>query len=137
MTMSSSNSFALSSPALQHKLVPLHILLVLIVCCLSNPRPQVVLKPYDGVLPFLEVNLSLFADNVGEPSPKTLDGGHSIHDVLLAINIGVQHTQNVLKVVGGDQRLQAQVSISIERPKLGGRTAVCEENVTHPHRVFG
>ena len=58
------------------------------------------------ILPFLEVNLSLLADDVGEPSSKTLDGGHSIHDVLLAINVSVQHTQNVLKVVGGDQRLQ-------------------------------
>ena len=57
-------------------------------------------------LPFLEVNLSLFANDVRESSSKTLDGGHSIHDVLLAINVSVQHTQNMLKVVGGDQRLQ-------------------------------
>ena len=62
----------------------------------------------ENQVPLLEVNLSLFADDVGETSSKTLDRGHGVHDVLLAVNIGVQHTQNMLKVVGGDQRLHKQ-----------------------------
>ena len=56
--------------------------------------------------PFLEVDLSLLADDVRETPADTLDSGHGVHDVLLAINVGVEHTQNVLEVVCGYQRLQ-------------------------------
>lgn len=85
--------------------MPLHILFDAVVSVLS-PGPLVILMSMSNVVPFLEVDLSLFTDDVRESSSKTLDGGHGVHDVLFAINVSVQHTQNVLKVVGCDQRLQ-------------------------------
>lgn len=49
--------------------------------------------------PLLEVHLSLLAHQVGEPPAHAADGGHGVHDLLLAIHVCVQQTQNVLKVI--------------------------------------
>ena len=46
----------------------------------------------------------LLEDDVGVTPADTLDGGHGEHDVPLAINVGVHHTQNVLEVGRDDQR---------------------------------
>lgn len=64
--------------------------------------------------PLAHVNLSLLAGEVGEAATNTADGGQGVHDLLLAIHVGVQHTQNVLKVVAGDEGLQ-QSSVSEHR----------------------
>ena len=61
-----------------------------------------------GASPLPEVHLCLFADNVAEPPANTLDGGHGIHDVLLAVHIGVENTQDVLEVVSCHQALQSR-----------------------------
>ena len=53
--------------------------------------------------PLAHVHLSLLAGDVGEPSSDTPDGRQSEHDLLLAINVGVEHTQNVLESVICDQ----------------------------------
>merc|ERR1740130_407941 len=42
--------------------------------------------------------LSFFAADVGEPAAHTLDGCQGKHDLDLSVKVGVQHTQNVLKV---------------------------------------
>lgn len=64
--------------------------------------------------PLLEVNLSLLAHNVGESPSQTPDRGHGVHDVLLAVNIGVQHTQNMLEVVCGNQGLHQEGQRSVK-----------------------
>ena len=46
--------------------------------------------------PLIQVNVGLFADNVGVSSSNTLDLGQGVHDLALSINVGVQQTENVL-----------------------------------------
>lgn len=58
--------------------------------------------------PLPQIDLSLLADQVGESPPQTLDRSHGVHDLLLSVNVGVQHTQNVLEVFLGHQRLQQE-----------------------------
>ncbi len=41
---------------------------------------------------------------VGVAPPDALDGGHGEHDVALPVNVGVEHTQDVLEVGGDHQR---------------------------------
>lgn len=52
-----------------------------------------------GHIPFIEVNIGLLADQVGVPTADTLDFGHGIHDFAFAIDVGVEQTKNVLKVM--------------------------------------
>ena len=54
--------------------------------------------------PLVHVDISLLANNVSETPSNTLDGGQSKHNLLLSINVGVQYTQNVLKVFVRHQR---------------------------------
>ena len=42
--------------------------------------------------PLGEVNVSLLADNVGEPPANTLDLSQSVHDLVLAVNVCVEQT---------------------------------------------
>lgn len=56
--------------------------------------------------PLVDVHLGLLAADVGEAAADTPDGGQREHDLLLAVDVGVQHTQNVLKLIGGDQGLR-------------------------------
>ena len=71
-----------------------------------TPVPQSIC----GCSPLPEVDLCLFADDVAEPPADTLDGGHGIHDVLLAIHIGVENTQDVLEIVSCYQALQSSAT---------------------------
>ena len=43
-----------------------------------------------------EVDVGLFADNVGVPPANTLDLRQRVHDLALAVDISVEQTQNVL-----------------------------------------
>nr|AFK44703.1 unknown [Lotus japonicus] len=47
----------------------------------------------------VHVDISLLATDVGESPSNTLDGGQSKHDLLFPINVGIQHTQNVLEIL--------------------------------------
>lgn len=49
-------------------------------------------------VPLGEVNIGLFADQVGVTTTNTLDLGQGVHDFLLAIDVGVEQTDNVLEV---------------------------------------
>lgn len=49
-------------------------------------------------IPLVEVNIGLLADQVGVTATDTLDLGQGVHDLLLAVNIGVEQTQDVLEV---------------------------------------
>ena len=58
--------------------------------------------------PLVEVNFSLLAADVGEATANTPDGGQGKHDLLLAIYVGVEHTKNVLELIGDEQGLQGR-----------------------------
>merc|ERR1711974_74639 len=45
----------------------------------------------------VEVDIGLLADEVGKATANTLDGGEGEHHLVLAINVGVENTQNVLE----------------------------------------
>jgi hypothetical protein len=53
----------------------------------------------------IDVNFGLLADNVGKASANTSDSGHGEHDLSLAFNVSIQHTQDVLKLGGHLQTL--------------------------------
>jgi hypothetical protein len=63
-------------------------------------------RGYDSFSPLLHVNLALLAGQVREAARDTLDGRDGVHDLLLAIDVGVQHTQNVLESVSCNEGLQ-------------------------------
>jgi len=46
----------------------------------------------------VHVNVGLLADDVGETATNTLYGGHGVHHLLLAINVGTEDTQDVLEI---------------------------------------
>jgi len=48
--------------------------------------------------PFVQVDIGLFADKVGVAATDTLDSSQSVHDLLLAIDVGVQQAENELEV---------------------------------------
>jgi len=47
---------------------------------------------------FVQVNIGLLADQVGVSSPNTLDLGQGVHDLLFAIDVGVEEAENELEV---------------------------------------
>ena len=47
--------------------------------------------------PLANIHLSLLAHGSGETATNTLDGCQGVDDLLLAINVGVEDTQNVLE----------------------------------------
>jgi hypothetical protein len=49
-------------------------------------------------LPFVEIDIRLLTDQIGVPATDTFDLGQGVHDLLLAINIGVEETEDELKV---------------------------------------
>jgi hypothetical protein len=48
-------------------------------------------------VPLVHVYIGLLADNVRKTATNTFDGGKSKHNLLFAINVGVQNTKNVLE----------------------------------------
>ena len=50
-----------------------------------------------GYAPLVQVNVGLFADKVGVTTANTLDLRQGVHDLALAINVGVEETQDVLR----------------------------------------
>jgi hypothetical protein len=60
----------------------------------------------------VEVNIGLLADQVGVTATDTLDLGQGVHDLLLAVNIGVEQTKDVLEVrlLAGHERCEKKPS---------------------------
>lgn len=50
-------------------------------------------------VPLVEVDVSLLDDDVGVATANTLDAGERKHNLLLAVDICVEKTQNVLERV--------------------------------------
>lgn len=49
-------------------------------------------------VPFVQVDISLLADQIGVATSDTLDLGQRIHDLLFAIDVGVEKTEDELEV---------------------------------------
>ena len=49
-------------------------------------------------VPLANIHLSLLAHGSSETATNTLDGGQGVDDLLLAINVGVEDTKNVLEL---------------------------------------
>ena len=49
-------------------------------------------------LPLANIHLSLLAHGSGETATNTLDGGQGVDNLLLAIDVGVEDTKNVLEL---------------------------------------
>ena len=67
----------------------------------------------------VEVDLGHAADLVGEATADTTDGGEGVHDLLAAIHVGVQHTDDVLKV-GRDHERRHGDEVTL-RGERGGK----------------
>ena len=63
---------------------------------LMKMRTNVMLVGID--IPFVEVHICLFADQVGVPTAYSLDLGQRVHDLLLPIDVGVEETEDELEV---------------------------------------
>ena len=58
--------------------------------------------------PLANIHLSLLAHGSGETATNTLDGCQGIDDLLFAIDVGVEHTQNVLELSLVDETLRKE-----------------------------
>jgi hypothetical protein len=58
-----------------------------------------------GHIPLGKIDVGLLADQVRVSATDTLDLGHGIHDLLLAIDVGVQQSKDELEValLSGDE----------------------------------
>jgi hypothetical protein len=68
-------------------------------------------------IPFVQVDIGLLADQVGVAAPDTLDLGQGVHDLLLAIDVGVEETKNELEVrlLSADESCECSVSIHLDQ----------------------
>ena len=57
----------------------------------------------------LDVDFGLLAAQVGETLANTSDLSDSKHNLALTVNVGVQHTKNVLKLLGHKETLQTML----------------------------
>ena len=51
-----------------------------------------------GGIPFVQIHIGLLADQVRITASDTLDLGEGVHDLLLAIDVGIEQTKNELEV---------------------------------------
>lgn len=69
----------------------------------------------EGTSTAVDINLSLLADKVGETLSNTNDLSHGEHGLALSIDVGVQHTKNVLKLIGHLKTLQKRKFRSVQK----------------------
>ena len=50
------------------------------------------------VLPFIQVDIGLLADQIRIPTTDALDLGQGVHDLLLSIDVRVQETKDELEI---------------------------------------
>ena len=69
-------------------------------------------------IPLIHIHLGLLADKIGKTTSDSLDGRQSKHNLLLAINICVQHTQNMLEAFICHKALQqATRKLAFKQPQ--------------------
>ena len=73
-----------------------------------------------GNVPLVEINIGLLANQVGVTASNTLNLGQGDHNLLLAVNIGVEQTQDVLEVrlLAGNEGCSRQKSAIRSHPLL-------------------
>lgn len=49
-------------------------------------------------VPFVQIDVGFLADQIGVTTSNTLDLGQGVHDLLLAIDVGVEETEDELEV---------------------------------------
>lgn len=54
------------------------------------------LRIVSGAIPLVQIDIGLFANQVGVAATDTLDSGQGVHNLLLAIDVGVEETENEL-----------------------------------------
>ena len=56
--------------------------------------------------PLVQINVGLLADQIRVATTDSLDFGQGVHDLLLAIDVGVEETEDELEVrlFAGDER---------------------------------
>ena len=64
---------------------------------------------------FLEVNVSLTQYSVSVSPAYSLNGGHGVQDANISINVRVEHTKNVLKLLWHQQSLQSQTKQMLQQ----------------------
>jgi hypothetical protein len=58
-------------------------------------------------VPLVQIDIGLLADQVGVSATDTLDLGQGVHDLLLAIDVGVQQSDDVLEA--GESQLSSDI----------------------------
>jgi len=66
---------------------------------LDDSKDGVHLSLSDLTGTLVDVNVSTLDNSVGEATADTLDSSKGVGDLLLTINVGVDHTENVLEVI--------------------------------------
>ena len=54
--------------------------------------------------PLVEIDTRSLADEIGEATTNTLDGGKSVHNLSATINVGVEDTQDVLEITRSNEK---------------------------------
>lgn len=52
----------------------------------------------EGTKPFIQIDIGFLADQIRVSTAHALDLGESVHDLLLAVDIGVKETEDELEV---------------------------------------
>ena len=52
----------------------------------------------NGGIPLVQIDIGFLADQIRVTASATLDLGEGVHDLLLAIDVGVEETKNELEV---------------------------------------
>lgn len=76
---------------------------------LSHPNDRWCVGDAGKDVPLGQVDIGLLADQVGVTTADTLDTGQGVHNLLLAIDVGVKQTQNELEVrlLAGHERCRS------------------------------
>jgi hypothetical protein len=85
-----------------------------------------------------KVDIGLLADQVGVSATDTLDLGHRIHDLLLAIDVRVQQTDNVLEAVTSQHHSQRFASRRMAMDPASSTTAAHDfpQTAVQPAEAF-
>ena len=77
---------------------------------------------------FLEVDVSLTQYGVSVSPAYSFDGGHGVQDANISIDVRVEHTKNVLKLLWHQQSLQTPTNNLIFKQQLQYQLGVGQSN---------
>jgi hypothetical protein len=90
----------------------------------------------EGTGSAVDVNFRLLADKVGEALANTNNLGHGKHSLALTIDVGVQHTENVLKLRSHHQALMSKQKTKLQKQKQISHDRSCEKTKAARAAVF-